>query len=261
MGRLTAALLLAGCATLQGWAQAPSGQRPPEQAPAAEQKSADQNHKPEQTPDNHPAVPASSGEQATTTPPEQSGFPLDQFQEFSAIMTGGVLPMSDWDGYIYRSGKLMRMQRDTPQPSYFITDLAKQQTHGLAASGCIKLNYPYSRAFPFFLSGPGYKYERVPAGEETVDGHVCRVEDITILAPKHPQPLKIRLWEAEDLQGFPVKIENRRANAARWSIHYKNVVLGPQDPTLFVVPDTCQSSAGFVRPTPKPKTAPAGKPQ
>ena len=243
MRRSITALLFAGCLTFQVWAQA---------SPAA--------------PDRAPAAPAQASAAQTAAASEPSQFPLDQFQEFSAIMTGGILPFSDWDGQIYRSGKLMRMQRNDEVPGYMVSDLEKQQSHGLNARGCIKLDNLYSRAFPFFLSGPGYKYERVPAGEETVDGHLCRVEDITIYAPKNPQQLKIRLWEAEDLQGFPIKIENRREHARVWAIHYKNVVLGPQDPTLFIVPDKCQSSAGFVPlkklpPTSKPKAAPDQKPQ
>jgi hypothetical protein len=254
MCRSITALLFAGCLSFQLWAQASPAA--PDQAPAAPAQAA-----PAQTP---AAGPPPAGQ--TAAPSESSQFPLDQFQQFSAIMTGSILPLSDWDGHIYRSGKLMRMQRNDMVPSYMVSDLEKQQSHGLTANGCIKLNNLYSRAFPFFLSGPGYKYERVPVGEETVDGHLCRVEDITINAPKNPQQVKIRLWEAEDLQGFPIKIENRRENVRRWTIHYKNVVLGTQDPTLFIVPDKCQSSAGFVRPkklppTSKPKQAPDEKPQ
>lgn len=264
MGRLTPALLLTGCITLQVWAQAMHGQSPPKQTSLVEQESGDQNRPPNPQPDAFLASPAV---QTTATQPVRTGFPLDQFQEFSAIMNGSILPASDWDGHIYRSGKLMRLQRDTRVPSYLVTDLEKQEEYGVAANGCIRLNTPSSRSFPFFLSGPGYKYERVPVGEEAVDGHLCRVEDIKIDAPKNPQQLKIRLWEAEDLQGFPIKIENRRENARRWSIHYKNVVLGPQDPTLFIIPNKCQSTADFkalkeAPPTSKAsKKAPAEKPQ
>jgi hypothetical protein len=177
--------------------------------------------------------------------PAPSDFPLDQFQNFSAIMNGDALPGSDWDGHIYRSGKLMRMQGSATAPNYFVSDLSKSESHGLAPSGCIKLGHLYSRAFPFSQFGPGYKYERVAMGEETVDGHQCKVEDITITSPKNPIRLKMRLWEAEDLQGFPVKIENRRSEVRHWVINYKDVVLGPQDPTLFVVPNQCQSTHDF----------------
>jgi hypothetical protein len=245
MRRLIAAVLFTGCLTLPLWAQSPPAQSAPEPAPAAKTT---QNHSPEQA----------------ATQPAPGDFPLDQFQNFSAIMNGSPLPGSDWDGHIYRSGNLMRMQGSATAPNYFISDLTKSESHGLAASGCVKLGSLYSRAFPFSQSGPGYKYERVAAGEETVDGHQCKVEDITIKSPKNPIQLKMRLWEAEDLQGFPIKIENRRAEARRWVINYTNVVLGPQDPTFFVIPDTCQGTADFEpmkKAAPGPKKTPPAKSQ
>jgi len=162
----------------------------------------------------------------------------------------------DWEGHIYRSGNLMRME-GRERRNYMITDLAKQETHGLAATGCIKLSYPFTRAFPFYLTGPDKKYEHIPVGEETVDGHVCRVEDVVISFPKRPA-VKFRFWEAEDLQGFPVKIELRTANGHH-TMEYKNVVLGPQDPTLFIYPNQCQtfkSDAAITH-----KQAPAGNPK
>lgn len=235
MVRSLAVLLVAGCVTLQVWAQAPQEQGAPAQAPAA------------------------------AAQPAQSGFPLDQFQEFSAIVTGDVVPGREEARHIYRSHDLMRIE-GSAQLNYFVTDLKKQQSHGLAVPGCIKLDTPYSRSFPFFLSGPDYKYERVPAGEETVDGHVCRVEDVTINAPKHPVPIQLRFWEAEDLQGFPVRIANRRKGGRPWVLEYKNVVLGPQDPTLFLIPSKCQQGIDkapkkAASPNPTPKKAPAGKSQ
>jgi len=259
MGRSTAAMFLAGCISLHVW-----GQKPPDKAPVAEQQSGNQSQV-QPTPDNHPAAAVSSAKPATAAPSGPSGFPMDRFQEFSAIMRGGNTPGFDWDGHIYRSHNLMRMQGNFAKPNYFISDLEKQTTHGLAASGCMKMGNLYVRSFPFFLSGPEYKYERVPAGKETVDGHVCRVEDITITPPKRP-PGKIRIWEAEDLQGFPIKIENRRENGRHWIIRYENVALGPQDPTLFIVPDKCQSGIPEdpneeEDQTPTPKKTPGGKSQ
>ena len=195
---------------------------------------------------------------------ETAQFPLDQFQNFSAIQNGGPLPGMDLDRYIYRSGNLMRSQSDAAVPEYYITDLTKQQSHAVSARACLQMGYAYKLSFPFFVSGPGNKYELVAVGEETVDGHPCRVEDITIHSAKNPVVVRFRLYEAKDLQGFPIKIENHREHAYPWVIHYKEVRLGPQDPTLFMVPDKCQTMAGFTKvgPAPsKPKTKPSAKPQ
>ena len=255
MIRPIAALLFAGCLALQAWAQVPPP-APPAQAPAV----------PAQAPAGQ--IPAAAAQPAgQTSASESTQFPLDRFREFSAIETGGILPGSDWDGYVYRSGDLMRMQAvQQGKTQYFVDDLAKGTSYGFSVAGCAKLSLLFSRTFPFFMSGPGYTYERVAVGEETVDGHRCQVEDVTVHAPKHPIPAHFRLYEAEDLQGFPIKIENQQEKVRRWIIHYRNIVLGPQDPTLFVVPRDCQDLAGLtpVHPTgpgAKPKNPPAGSPK
>jgi hypothetical protein len=175
-----------------------------------------------------PAVPVASE-------PSPVNFPLDQFKEFSAIMIGSPIPGTEDEIHIYRSGNLMRMEANGGK-SYQITDLEKGETHGVAKGGCLLYASPYIRSYPFSFSNPANKFGRVTVGKETVDGHTCQVEDVTITLPNHPQPATIRLWEAEDLQGFPVKVETRTHQVIR----YKNVVLGAQDPTLFIFPDVCQ---------------------
>ncbi|MFY9675936.1 MAG: hypothetical protein WB817_17275 [Terriglobales bacterium] len=245
MIRPIAALLFAGCLTLQISAQEPSSPSSPTQTPAASNQA--------------PAGQASAS--------ESTQFPLDRFREFSAIQNGGISPGSDWDGYVYRSGDLMRMQAvQQGKTQYFVDDLAKGTSYGLSAGGCAKLSLLYSRTFPFFMSGPGYTYERVAVGEDTVDGHHCHVEDVTVHNKKFVHPAHFRLYEADDLQGFPIKIVNQQEKVRQWVIRYKNVVLGPQDPTLFVVPRDCQSLEGLAPVHPahhdaKPKNAPADSPK
>jgi hypothetical protein len=250
MARKILSLLLAGCWGICLWGQTPQAQLA--QPSAAEQKAVDQNHLPEQTP------PAPSASET-----ESSQYPLDRFENFSAIQNGGPLPGMDADRYIYRSGKMMRMQGDASPPNYYVTDLSKQESHMVAASGCLQLGSAYTRSFPFFLSGPGVTYEHIPGGEATVDGHRCHVEEVKIHSPKNPVVIHFRLYEADDLEGFPIKIENRREPAYPWVIHYKDVRLGPQDPSLFLYPQQCQSSLGFkkISPGSKAKAAQPAKPQ
>jgi hypothetical protein len=247
MIRPIAALLFAGCLTLQVWAQEPSPASPT-QTPVA--------------PDQAPAA-APAGQSAGS---ESTQFPLDKFREFSAIVNGGVMPGQDVDGFIYRSGDLMRMQAVNSGPTqYFVDDLVKGTSYGLSLGGCAKLHLLYSRTYPFFMTGPAYTYERVAVGEDTVDGHHVHVEDITVRSKKFSHPAHFRLYEADDLQGFPIKIVNQQEKARRWVIEYKNVVLGPQDSTLFTVPRACQDLTGLVpahpgAPGAKPKSPPAAKP-
>jgi hypothetical protein len=241
MGRLTITLLLAVCA-LPAVAQAQAG------AGIAGQSSSPQNGPAQGTPSptapvnlDHSRGQAASKPQTASTNAPAGDFSFDNFSQFSAIMSGGIALSGDFTGHVYRSGNLMRMEGNAGGPNYFLTNLETSETHGFAATGCIDFGYPYSRSFPFMLSGADKKYEVVPAGKETLDGHVCRVDDVTISSTKLKQPFIVRVWRAEDLQGFPIKIENRRPGARRWSIHYSDIVFGAPDRSLFIIPNKCEN--------------------
>ncbi len=176
--------------------------------------------------------------QASAAAPAKTGYPLDQFTDFSAIMVGSVMGVDEREGHIYRWGSLLRMQ-GTEGRGYFITDLETSETYGITMLGCVEDKHPYFRTFPFLVSKADRKVERVSAGTETVDGHVCQVEDVTITSKDLLKPLKLRFWESEDLHGFPIKVEVFTANGGSKIIRYKDVVLGPVDPTLFTYSKKC----------------------
>jgi hypothetical protein len=244
MLRCTVAVVLFGWFTLSLTAETYQTQVPQGEAPAAEQKSGDQKAP------GQPTTPAESGSLPAATASTTNQSPLDEFQNFSAIVNGGPLPGMNVDRYIYRSANMMRMQGDADVPNYFVTDLSKRESRAIEANGCMKLDSPYTRSFPFFLSQANVTFEHIPIGEEKVDGHPCRVEDIKVHDPKNPVLVHIRLYEAEDLQGFPIKIENRREHAYAWVLHHKNVKIEPQDPSLFIFPEHCQTMDGFKKPGP-----------
>ena len=199
-------------------------------------------------------------------------FPFDAFPEFSAVMVGSVIPGDEREVHIYRSGSLLR----TPGPeehAFFITNLTTLETYGVSAGGCIHDPNPYFRSAPFSSLRSGYKVDRVPAGQETIGGHSTKIEDVTLSSSKLPRPLTLRFWEADDLKGFPVKVEFRRLNGHNPVIEYKDVVVGPQDPTLFIYPKSCEASPGLISKKDKdkakapsktkksPPTAPDANPQ
>jgi hypothetical protein len=208
--------------------------------------------------------------QASTVPAAASGTnaadPLEQFRNFSAVMIGTVLPRDEREGHIYRSGNMFRME-GMESRGYYITDLTTFDTYGLSVMGCASMKQPYLRSFPFILSGHGHKVERVNAGKETIDGHPCQIEEVTYSGGL-PQVWKLKFWEAEDLHGFPIKIEAQPGNeAVHGTIRYKDVVLGPQDPTLFIYPKECaelpEPKEQEKEPEPKqpPAVPPAALPQ
>ena len=179
--------------------------------------------------------------------PSAPTYPLDSFPDFSAVMFGSRAEPGEGasQGHIYRSGKLLRME-EPGRRAYFITDLSTGETFGIMETACIHDDHPYIRAIPFHLAGKAdAAVTRTPAGTETVDGHSCQIENVTLSSPQLAGAMKMKFWEAEDLQGFPIKIEFLLPGGVPSQgrdpvIRFNNVVLAPQDPTLFFHPKSCQ---------------------
>jgi hypothetical protein len=205
----------------------------------------------------HAAESKSSGQSAAS--PSERTYPLDLFQDFSAVMIGSSAEPGEGasHGHIYRLGSSMRME-EPGGSAYFITDLNAGKTYGILEDGCIHDDHPYIRAIPFHIAGKAdATVTRALAGNGTVEGHSCRVEDITVSSSMLANSQKMRFWEAEDLQGFPIRIEFVLPRGHGPVIRYENVVLGPQDPTLFIHPKSCQSLPQRPTASPDHKKPPA----
>lgn len=170
--------------------------------------------------------------------------PFDSFKTFSATLNGGI--GRDHDRKIYRSGNLMRLDF---ADSYRITDLEKQTTWGVYPDSCREFSAPDAASYPFSAYRT-FKIERAFTNDtEIVDGHSTSIANVTF-TPGDNQPLaiKMKLWEAEDLQHFPIKmrIEATGPSAKPGSmmeILYTDVSLQTPDATLFKHPANCQSDS------------------
>ena len=261
MVRWATLILFLGCLGALLLAQTPK--EPAATEPAATEKSQAKDSAAAAPAQPSKASPASSG----ASSPANAQYPLDAFKNFSAVMIGSIAGDEE-ESHIYRLGRLIRTELGG---SYTVTDLTKGDTYGVAPKGCIHDTHPAFRVFPFDVGGSGRKVERVPAGKEMVDGHSCVIEDVAVTATTRPRPLKMRLWEAEDLQGFPIKIQVISSFGHDKIIRYKDVVLTPPDAALFKHPAHCQVLAPKDLPTPPapspapkkaaPATPPAGSPQ
>ncbi len=219
MIRLIAAILFTCCFAAQLTAQPPQGQA-----------TADKDKKEQTSVEKAPAA------TAATIP-----YVIDTLTNWSAVMVGSFLPEDDRESHIYRSGKLMRTE-GLEGHGYYVTDLSTQETHHVWPAGCSRDKHVFFRAIPWATGNrPGYKVQRLPSGKETLDGHSCQVETVSVTAPELARPLRMKFWEAEDLQGFPIQIEFIRRNGRNKIVRYKNVVVGPQDPTIFIHPTECEA--------------------
>jgi hypothetical protein len=192
--------------------------------------------------------------EAPVSASQESQNPLvSDFKSFSAKVSGGIA--GDHDRKIYRSGNLMRLDFED---SYRVTDLSTLKMWGVTGDSCVEFERPDAGSFPF-SAYHDFKVERVATKEkeeETVEGHVCRIENITF-TPRDDRPVVVRmkLWEAEDLDGFPVKIEVD-VNDKKIISTYTGVSLTAPDPKLFQHPAKC--TGGMPMPSQKSKETGGG---
>ena len=202
----------------------------------------------------------SSTAKAESAPTQEN--PFDKFQQFSATVSGGPLRFDKMP--IYRSGNKIRADWAN-EHEIRVSDLSQ----GIAwymrhwpgkPEKCGRADKMDIGSYPFFAyTGKDFKVELVPnkepAEKETYDGHPSKIEHYT--ATKISEGLlvaKVKMWEAEDLNGFPVRMEIDPPLMKPFNLYYSNVSLGPPDPKLFQVPAKCLKEKTDIKKTPSPKS-------
>ncbi len=80
------------------------------------------------------------------------------------------------------------------------------------------------------------KMEKSALGKETIDGHPCTKNKVTVTNTKGEKQEAI-IWNAQDMKEFPLKMQlDQEGNTV--VMHYKNVKLSKPPADLFEVPDT-----------------------
>jgi len=202
-----------------------------------------------------PSNPEATAAKKTAAPKEAAkpDSPLDALTHFSATMVGGPLGNID-ELNIYRSGNLMRTDM-LDGKNYMVTNLDSYDTFVVLPDRCMHDARPALNTFPFTAVHKGNKVERRPMGTETIDDHACQVEEVTITSERG-KSLILKLWEATDLNGFPLKVEVHRSMGAPVTITYKNVKIGPPDAALFAYPANCGAPPAPKKAAPKKRAAP-----
>jgi hypothetical protein len=167
----------------------------------------------------------------------QAQNPFDTHKQFSATMVmsgapiGGHAPQGDMK--IYRLNDKMRT--DIGSMGYSITDLTQHNTYMVMGQGMCMQMTPRGQQNPFAEQG---SVERSPAGSDTINGHSCKVENVTV-TPQNGTPTKMKVWLADDLQAFPVKVEIESSRGPV-TVQYKDVSFDAPAAALFTHPDNCR---------------------
>ena len=170
----------------------------------------------------------------------QAQNPFDTQKQFSAtvVMSGmpAQLKQGQTDMKIYRSGDKIRSSMPGGM-GYIIMDMTQHTNYMVMNGMCMQMT-PQGQQNPF-SQAQNASIERSPAGTDTVDGHACKVENLTV-TPQNGQPAKMKVWEAEDLKGFPIKVEIESSRGPI-TIQYKDVSFDQPDASLFAHPDNCRA--------------------
>jgi len=168
---------------------------------------------------------------------EPQGWRLPDFSATEAIESlGGRVPTSK----IYHAGSKFRVE---PTPGFATIYLpAANRIYRIFSTdqpNSICLSEEMDKAAT--LRSPiqdlsGVKVERTDAGTEVVDGHSCKVWSVTVTAADGAAG-RGRVWEAQDLDGFPIKVEWRTGQ--RLTAVYREIVLATPDAALFEPPAHC----------------------
>jgi hypothetical protein len=188
----------------------------------------------------------------------QTKDPFAAWPNFSATVTGG--PVKRDPMKIYRLGNQLRADHDD---QIHITNMDDLSSVSISDNKCIRMPMPDGPSYPFnvYKTYEGFKLERLPVeGEETIDGHKCKMETLMYTQlPAGAITIKMKLWEAQDLGGFPIQIDvlpNIRKEP--FTFHFTDVSLSPLDPKLFAVPANCQAF-GATDPAAAPRKKPLRK--
>lgn len=163
--------------------------------------------------------------------------PFDAHKQFSAtmVMSGASMgthaPQGDMK--IYRLNDKMRT--NIGSMGYSIIDMTQHTMYMVMGQGMCMQMTPKEQQNPFAQQG---SFERTPAGTEVVDGHSCKVENVTVTSRNGTQT-KMKVWEADDLQGFPVKVEVQTSKGPMTAI-YKDISFDAPPASLFAHPDDCR---------------------
>lgn len=173
----------------------------------------------------------------------QTGNPFAA-KQFSAtvVMSGAAVAKGhgmQGDMKIYRSGDKMRTSMGSM--GYMVMDLTQHTNYMVMNNMCMQISRP-TQQNPFSESQDA-TIDRSPGGSETVDGHSCKIENLTV-TPHNGQPTKMKVWEAQDLKGFPVKIEMESSHGPV-TLEYKDISLDEPAASLFSHPANCQQMPGM----------------
>ena len=142
---------------------------------------------------------------------------------------------------VYLSGSSVRIDRSGALSTLYVP--AASEVYNLTiypdnSHQCVAMKPQQARMLPSPLELlQGKILKRTAEGSEVVEGHTSNVETVVVARPDG-KTIESKVWEAEDLDGIPVKIESTLDGLILRAV-YRDIKVGAPDKALFTVPDRC----------------------
>ena len=163
-----------------------------------------------------------------------------QFPDFAATQVFESR-RADMAMKVYRFGSNVRIESTATLSTLYVPESSKIYSFTIYpdhSRTCVGMNPEQATMLPSPLELlQGKILKRKMVGSEVVEGHVSKVEEVSVAQPGG-KVIESKVWEAEDLKGIPVKIESHLDELTLTAV-YRDIVIGTPDATLFSVPDRC----------------------
>ena len=142
---------------------------------------------------------------------------------------------------VYRSGDSVRVERSQAMSTLYLPSKSKVYnltTYPDHSHQCVAMKPEQAKMLPSPLELlQGSDVKRTAVGTEVVDGHPCNIEKVVVTRPDG-KVIESKVWEAQDLEGIPVKIESRIGEFTLSAV-YRDISMETPDQHLFTVPEKC----------------------
>lgn len=142
---------------------------------------------------------------------------------------------------VYHSSDSVRVERSAALSTLYLPSKSKVYnftTYPDRSRQCVVMKPEQAKMLPSPLELlQGSDLKRTAAGTEVVDGHPCKIENVVVIRPDG-KTVESKVWEAQDLQGIPVKIESHLGDFTLSAV-YRDISLETPDQNLFTIPEKC----------------------
>jgi hypothetical protein len=162
------------------------------------------------------------------------------FPDFSATQIFGG-KTSDMPMKVYRSGSSVRVERSGALSTLYIPAegmVYNFTTYPDQSHQCTRMKPQQAKMLPSPLELiQGVSVQRTPIGTDEKQGHPCKVETV-VATQSDGSSVESKVWEAEDLEGIPVRIESKFPDMTLSAV-YQDISIGAPDAGLFAIPGRC----------------------